>query len=103
MNHGAGSKDELGYIQSHQGCRHSAEVRQRRVAAPDGRPSEKDGSEALPFGSFLQPGIGVGDGNKAASGFGFTQDLFNPLEEVLFQKVGFQGGAGLAGNDEEGS
>ena len=103
LNHGAGPMDELGHIQPHQGCRHFAEVRQRRVASPDRRLPEEDGAEALPFGHFLQPGPGVGDGDKPPSGFRLTQDLPDPVEEILFQDIGFQGAAGLAGDDEERS
>ena len=80
---------------------HHPEVGERRIAATNRGPAEEDMPETICLRDLLHLRPGIGDGHEMATGIVCAHSLFRAVEEILFEDVGFERAARLAGNNEE--
>ena len=60
-------------------------------------------AEPIRLDRLLQCRSRIGNRNEPLPGFFRSNQGLNPCEEVLLEDVGFEGGPGLTGDDEEGA
>src|SRR5438309_9740462 len=95
MDHLFRTVEKFGDIHTHDGSRHQAEVRERRITAADRGQSEEHVPEAVGFRHLLHLRTGISDGAEAAA------IAPGALEEVLLEDIRLERAARFAGNDKQ--
>src|SRR5260370_24044495 len=93
--------EEWAWIEPDGGGGNEAEIRQHGIAAADAGQPEKDAAEAVAPGDLFHLGAGIGDGDEARSDLRRADRLLGAREEILFEDVRLERGAGFARHDEE--
>ena len=100
--HLRGPAQKVFHVESHDGARHHAEIRQRRIAATHRRHTEVDVPELGSLRDLVQLRARIGDRDEVAPRALLTHRPPDAIEEVVLEDVRLERGAGLARHDEEG-
>src|ERR1700682_1430757 len=101
MKHFIGAFQESRRVHPCDRCGNHAEVRQGRIAPANAWITKTNTPEAVGLGDLLQFRPWISDGNKLLAHFRSTGSLLSAVKEILFENVGLEGAAGLAGHDEQ--